>query len=151
MAEIDLKSIPLFRELNHAQLQQISEHTDFFVSYAPDESIIEEGKEGCTLYVLISGSAYVSKQDGNETKTIAMLQEGDTFGEMSFVSKRKRSTSVIAADDVVVLQLDEASLVLMGHALADSIKNQIIEILIHRLEKMNETLMHLTRFVPHLS
>ncbi|MBK7860276.1 MAG: mechanosensitive ion channel [Archangiaceae bacterium] len=66
------------------------------------EALIREGEQGETFYVVVDGEVQVSR-GGAE---VARLQRGAYLGEMSLLTGDPRSATVIAATDVVVLELD---------------------------------------------
>lgn len=82
-------------ELGH--LVQASEGRHF----EKGDTIIEEATRGEGLYVINQGKALVTKalKDG-ESKTISELYPGDHFGEMSLVTDKPTSASVVANGDI---------------------------------------------------
>ena len=72
----------------------------------PDKAvIIEEGSKGDWVYVILEGSAKVSKRTRKGVVTFDTLSEGDIFGEMVLLEtgQELRSASVVAADGPVRL------------------------------------------------
>ncbi len=66
------------------------------------DTLCREGDEGDCLYFIISGQAYVWKGQ----RKIAILNEGDIFGEMSLLTGEPRSATVIAQTDMELYQLN---------------------------------------------
>ena len=68
--------------------------------------IIHEGDEERFLCILLTGEAAVIKQDmqGNKAE-LALMQKGAAFGEQSLFEGRRRSASVVAKTDCIVLVL----------------------------------------------
>ena len=66
------------------------------------------------------------------------------FGEISWLGKRDRITSVIAGKNVIALRLDFRNSKKFNLEMKEKIKDKLIEALIHRLEYMNERLIKLT-------
>jgi CRP-like cAMP-binding protein len=69
----------------------------------PDGTVIvEEGSVGNWVYVILEGSARVTKQTSKGLLTLDVLREGDIFGEMEFLegAPRARTTSLVASGDV---------------------------------------------------
>jgi CRP-like cAMP-binding protein len=64
--------------------------------------LIRESDEGHTFYVIVSGEVAVA-HGGVE---VARLTRGAYLGEMSLLTGDRRSASVLATTDVVVLELD---------------------------------------------
>ncbi len=74
--------------------------------YAPGETIIREGEEGQRMYVLHAGRVRISKTIMSQERTIAELGQGDFFGEMSLLTKKRRNATATALTTVKALELD---------------------------------------------
>jgi len=73
------------------------------------EVIIKEGEPGDEMFIIVKEKVAISKES-NEVKTnLALLAEGDIFGEMALVDSRPRSAMAKAAGDVSVRVLDRDS------------------------------------------
>ena len=70
--------------------------------------------------------------------TITKLKAGAIFGEIAYVAKRKRTTSVIADGDVIALRIDTKNIDVLKPEIPTKLKDNLIEILVRRLETMNE-------------
>jgi CRP-like cAMP-binding protein len=66
------------------------------VVHGEGELVVAEGEPGVGFYVIVDGDAAVSV-DG---ELVRALGPGDSFGELSLVSGRPRSASVVAATDL---------------------------------------------------
>jgi membrane protein len=108
----------------------------FGKSFSPGETLIEEGDQSEIAYFLYSGEVGIYKNiEGGERK-LGSLKEGQLFGEMAYLLKEKRTASVRAESDVVVLALPPHILEdLMRHSAP--LSRRIIDTLCQRLEKMN--------------
>ena len=76
------------------------------IRYATDDLIVEQQREGDSMFVIISGSARVllkTEKDGE--LNIADKMSGDFFGEMSLLTGEPRSASIRANSDSTVLRL----------------------------------------------
>jgi len=83
------------------------------VEYEDGELILMEGGESDrNIYVLLDGQARVSKETDKGQVTLALLEEGDLFGEASFLAQKYgvRSASVAAKGKVKVGILDQEKL-----------------------------------------
>ena len=68
--------------------------------FSDGEMILAEGSSGAEMYVVYSGKVRIfRRQDGKDT-TMATLNKGEFFGEMSVFDKRPRSASAQAVGDV---------------------------------------------------
>ncbi|MBI4970122.1 MAG: MMPL family transporter [Rhodospirillales bacterium] len=68
-------------------------------------TIVAEGEEKRSMYLVLSGTAEVRHQD----KLIRTLAPGDIFGEVGYVGAAKRTATVRALEDVELLVLDAAT------------------------------------------
>jgi len=78
--------------------------------YKDNETIVEEGMQSRTMYVIQGGKVKVVKNDnGNET-ILALLGEGDIFGEMSLFDASPRSATIKAIGEARVLAIEHEGL-----------------------------------------
>jgi len=83
------------------------------VEYEDGELILMEGGESDRdIYVLMEGQAKVTKETDKGQVTLALLEEGDIFGEVSFLAQRvgARSATVAARGKVKIGILDHEKL-----------------------------------------
>jgi len=76
------------------------------LQFRSGQPIVEEGELETCFYIIALGSAQVSK-GGVRIET---LGKGDCFGEMGLVAETRRSATITAASDAVVLKLDRAAI-----------------------------------------
>lgn len=76
------------------------------------EIIVREGDEGRDLRIIQSGEVIVSKQIGNQEVTLAVLERGSFFGEMSLLESLPRSATVRAKGETRVVVIRPGSLLL---------------------------------------
>jgi CRP/FNR family cyclic AMP-dependent transcriptional regulator len=72
--------------------------------YSKGEQIIKEGDYGSSIYKILSGRVRIFRSFGRDRTTLAILDRGDIFGEMTFfnLGLEPRSASAVAMEDVVV-------------------------------------------------
>jgi CRP/FNR family cyclic AMP-dependent transcriptional regulator len=83
------------------------------VEYEDGELILMEGGESDrNIYVLLEGQAKVTKETDKGQVTLALLEEGDIFGEVSFLAQRvgARTATISARGKVKVGILDHEKL-----------------------------------------
>ena len=73
--------------------------------YGRGETIIREGADGASMFVLVTGEARVSVLRAGQPTWIASLRGGDCFGEMSLLTGEKRSASIQAVSDCEVMEI----------------------------------------------
>lgn len=88
----------VFRALPHEERHAV---LDSFISMAVKKGqvIIEEGRKGIGLFVVLRGEAEVKKREGNTLVPLALLREGDVFGEISLIKDIPTTATVIAGKD----------------------------------------------------
>ena len=67
--------------------------------------ILNEAEEGDSMYIITSGKAKVISVMFGKTLELAMLKQGDFFGEIAFLTGRPRTASVIAMGHTEVMEL----------------------------------------------
>ena len=77
-----------------------------WLEYGPGQPIIEEGDLDNSFFIVISGDALVRKGDAD----LYVLKEGECFGEMGFISRERRSATIVANSAVWVMKVS-ASLI----------------------------------------
>jgi len=97
--------------------------------------IVTEGSEGIGFYLIIEGTAEVSKVGA----TLATLDTGNFFGELSCIDGAARTADVIAATDVTCLVIPQWE---MNNALESSpgVAQSMFRELVRRLRTSNEGL-----------
>lgn len=98
--EILARRMALFRGLDAENIAKIFTR-GMTVEYQAGEVIFKKGQAGESLYLILNGSVAIA-DDGRE---LALLKQGDMFGEMALISQGKRSADAIAVNDVSLLAL----------------------------------------------
>jgi len=77
------------------------------INYRSGDVILKQGAEGDYFYVLIRGSALVTRETplSKEGIKLAELHVGDTFGEEALISEAKRNATVTMQTDGAVMRL----------------------------------------------
>ena len=103
-----LQSVPIFSDLSDETLKKIAEKM-VSRSYDKGQMILLEDAAGETFFVMTSGSVKVTRlsDDGREV-ILAILGEGDFFGEMSLLDGEGRSANIVSIDESEVLTLTRA-------------------------------------------
>lgn len=109
-------------------------------SYKDGEIIVRQGDDGDCMYVIQSGKVQVVReQDGKELE-LAVMGEGDFFGEMAIFERQKRAATVRAHGDAKVLTVDKRTL--LQRIQADpSLAFRMIETLAHRVRELGGQLI----------
>ena len=103
--ETALRVVSLFRHLPASKLQILADNA-VVSSFSENTEIVREHDSGDSLYLIIAGSARVSRQINGEVLNIALLRQGEYFGEWSVLTGAPRAATVTALSQVEVLQVD---------------------------------------------
>ncbi len=77
-------------------------------NFVAGDILLEEGKRGTGLFILLYGALEVAKsQPGGDKLVLASLGPGDMFGEMSLLTNQPTVASVKATSDCFVLRLSK--------------------------------------------
>ncbi|MBL4613388.1 MAG: cyclic nucleotide-binding domain-containing protein, partial [Magnetovibrio sp.] len=79
-------------------------------TFADGKTIIKEGAEGFLSYKILDGRADVVKASPTGYVQLATLSQGESFGEISALTKRPATTSVIARGPLSVQLIDRDTL-----------------------------------------
>ena len=101
-----LQTVSIFWDLKSKELGYIAEKM-VSRNYDNGNYIFLEDSDGEQCFFVLEGSVKVTRlsKDGREV-ILAMLNEGDFFGEMSLLDEESRSANVIALEKTEVLTLD---------------------------------------------
>ncbi len=107
--EAILKANFLFGDLSPAEIAQLAKVFKQ-ESFRPKEKIIRQGEAGDKFYLIKKGivSVLIQNKEGIETE-VALLHEGDFFGEIALLKEIPRTATCVAVNDVSVWSLDKPS------------------------------------------
>ncbi len=94
----------VFKHLTPRSLAEMSDHLRAETVQA-GRNIIREGDAGDKFYLIRQGEVRVFR--GEEQKEVAILTEGDFFGEMALLTGQPRNASVEAVTDTVLYALSQ--------------------------------------------
>ena len=103
-------AIPFFSPLSADERKKLADEATLHVFNA-GEIIIREGDPGRSIYVILDGQVRVFTRDHHgEELELAVLEASQFFGEMSFLTGKPRSGSVMAQDTSVIVELSYTSM-----------------------------------------
>jgi small-conductance mechanosensitive channel/CRP-like cAMP-binding protein len=111
-----LRDEPLFECLSDAQIDNLVKEARLNC-FGRGESVIQEGAEGDSMFVLLRGAAQVSVSKNGSLIPVATLNAGDCFGEMSLLTGERRMATVQAKSDCYVLEIGKP---VMAEVIRDS-------------------------------
>ena len=77
---------------------------------AAGDVIFREGEVGDFAYQVVKGKIEVTKFNGDEYITLALLEKGALFGEMALIDKQPRSAMARAVNEATVREIDKDAL-----------------------------------------
>jgi CRP/FNR family transcriptional regulator, cyclic AMP receptor protein len=126
-----LKGVDLFKTIPGEELSYIAQITDE-VEFTPTQTIVNEGDQGDTMYLIVDGKVRVHRGD----KLLAELGASQCFGEMSILDAEPRSASCTAITELTLLKIQRED---FRELLAEKpeISQGIIKVLTRRLREAN--------------
>ena len=138
-----LQSVALFWDLSEEELGYISEKM-IARHYESGKFIFLEDSEGEQCFFVVQGSVKVTRlsKDGREV-ILAMLNEGEFFGEMALLDGESRSANVIALEETEVLTLNRGDFLVVLHDYPQ-IAIQLLKEMADRLRKSDRQIASLS-------
>jgi CRP-like cAMP-binding protein len=86
-----------------------SSFEDYIVRLPAGATVFSEGDVGTEMFVIQSGSVEIAKRVKEGLKTLAVLEKGDFFGEMSILEDVPRTADVITRTDVELVRINQST------------------------------------------
>jgi small-conductance mechanosensitive channel/CRP-like cAMP-binding protein len=99
-----LSAVEIFAPLSAEETHQLAAATATHV-FAPGEAVIKAGDEGASMFVVHRGRVQVLVTENGRPRTVAVLSEGDFFGEMALFTGEPRTANVVAMEETEVLEI----------------------------------------------
>lgn len=114
-----LAQVPLFAGLKSAHLAELAGKLALR-NYEPRTTIFNKDDRGSTLYIIKNGQVKISapSPEGEEV-ILAMMTDGDFFGELSILDLKPRSATATAMEPTSVFTLDRDDFLDVVHAEPD--------------------------------
>jgi len=102
-----LSKVPIFSDLNKKELRAI-ERILHRRKYKENEILLKEGDPGVGMYIIEKGRVNIKL--GKEEKLLAVLSDGEFFGEIALLSEIPRTATAIATIDTQILGFFQSDL-----------------------------------------
>ncbi len=144
MPELEtIRSVEILQGLNDSELATVVRRAKR-MEYKAGGVIVREKAPGGMLHIIIEGSVEVKKKSEDMERTLAVLKEGEIFGEMSLFDGEPYSASVMARENTSTLSLyknDFLDLATQHPDVAFKVTVNIINTLSERLRKTSDNLV----------
>jgi CRP-like cAMP-binding protein len=108
--------------------------------YPNGEVIVRQGETGDCMYIIQSGQVEVVREQAGGLVRLAVMGEGDIFGEMALFEREVRSATVRALGEARVLTVDKKTLLRRIHA-DPALAYRLLQMMSQRIRKLNAELV----------
>ena len=102
-----LKKIHLFHGLEDADFAVLAEELDE-LAVAKGGVVFAQDSKADSFYLIYNGSVKITRKQEKKEIQLALLVKNDYFGELALVARRRRSATVTALADTILLVLSRA-------------------------------------------
>jgi len=152
-----LKKIPILRDLNEEELGQFLKIARR-VRFPKGQAILTEGQTGETMFIMEEGMVEISKtlvmvkgqessRDRDKVLTKLSAEDRAIFGEVALFEQSKRTATVIALTDCLLLEISKADFLKLAEEnprIGYKITRNVAQLLCSRLRKADEDTIKLT-------
>jgi CRP-like cAMP-binding protein len=92
-APVGAAPVPLFSDLSKNAFVSIVERMGY-LKVPPNHTIVREGEEGQSLFILVQGEVVVARAGGEGQQVMAKLGGGSLFGELALIRAKPRGATV---------------------------------------------------------
>ena len=129
-----LKSVRFFRDFPDAEVWELLRFAEW-QEFPAGATLVEEGDDGDTLFVVVRGGVSVRKH-GTE---VAKVGAGECFGEMAWLTRRRRTATVIS-EGCTVLALRAENIERASESCQVQFQKVFINTLAERLAQTTEAM-----------
>jgi eukaryotic-like serine/threonine-protein kinase len=128
-----LRAMPFFKDFTDVEIWEVARFSEW-QALGPGQTILREGEEGDHFCLLASGQVKVTKRN----KLLNILDPGECFGEMAYLSEEKRRGADISTmADSKVVTIRNAALEQASDATRSHFDRAFLSILVERLTMAN--------------
>jgi serine/threonine protein kinase len=98
-----IKDLGFFATFSESEIWEVL-NASHWQTFAAQHQLITEGDFGDSFYILVEGEVQVRKSN----RDIDILQRGSCFGEIGFVTRKKRMASIVAVTPISVMEIRAA-------------------------------------------
>jgi serine/threonine-protein kinase len=142
-----IAGLPMFEHFSDEEIEAFTKIGHSIEEYRKGDVLLSAGEDRPSLFLLVKGTVLITRTANNIRIRLSKLGPGELFGEMSFFTRKPRTSDVVANEDISVVKMDSNFFDAVDPVIRDKIKNYFIEILIKRLDLMNEHIMKISRLM----
>ncbi len=134
----DLRRVPVFTNMNDRLFEEVLGRVEL-ITLTGSRTICTEGETGDAFYLIRDGEVNVYRHLEKEERLIAILSDGQFFGEMSLLSDEKRNATVITSkktDMVKISRDDFLSIVSKDAAMLKELNEVVDERRVHQRDAL---------------
>jgi CRP-like cAMP-binding protein len=146
-----LRRSVLFRKFTQQEMNEFLQLLEPLSAKA-GEIIVPQDEVGDSMFIVAHGICRVLHHKGGRDVELAILREGDFFGELALIDKGPRSADVIAISDVELLKVSQSALAAFSDihpAAGYKLLMAIGGILVDRLRLANERYVDSLLFIHY--
>ncbi len=130
-----LSSLAFFKNFERRTMMAIMQAATW-LHFEVGDTIINEGDIDDTFYIIVTGTAEVTKRH----KSIGWLYKGDCFGEIGFLTQQKRTATITAQSTLTLMKLNATVMDQVSESGQLHFYKSFTESLIKRLSFTNQQL-----------
>ncbi len=128
-----IKAVPFFREFAHLDVWEMVRIADFR-RLGPRETVVREGEACESFFLIAEGGARVTSAG----RALAVLGNGDCFGEIPYFEDRgKRTSSVVSITPLTIIEVNATALRQSSDACQKQFNRAFVRILLDRVERLS--------------
>jgi len=128
-----LRGLPFFKNFSDVEIWEVARFSEW-EALPPGSIILREGDEGDSFCILAAGQVKVTRRN----KLLNILDVGECFGEMAYLSEEKRrGADVSTMSDAKIIKIPTAALASASDATRHDFDRAFLSILVERLSMAN--------------
>lgn len=135
---LNARPVTLLQGFTEEQVQKLLMAGTILHCHAGDR-LLNEGEAGHEMFLIIEGRARIIINQGSAEFVIALLAEGEAFGEGALVTRGRRSATVEAASELKVLVISQEFLRSAMRALPDLAMRLLFNLSVLLSDKLHDT------------
>ncbi len=132
-----LRTLTFFRHFPENELWEVLKISKWR-AFPPEAVLIKEGDAGDSFFIIVEGSAKVTRG----RRLLNVLGAGDSIGEMAYLTEResKRSATVTAATECIIMKIRADALHAASPSCRQLFDRKFLQALVERLDSANQQL-----------